>query len=774
SFCFYAGVPINYEIVTSELEAEQFLLELGELDRWRVAGFLKEYNMKLDALMQSFKEFYELPNLFNFESKQVDETNIMQLARIIQKDVLSFDAASSSAKNSVNFTNLRELLSCGKTWLIKDTLNDYSYFKKIPFGGEANSAFDELKIALSDWFVSREAKFLAKISKWFDAYVAARKKRFATIGECSYSDVTREAWRLLRVDSAVENDFLYFRLDGRITHVLIDEFQDTNRLQYDILEPIISEITSGEGRRAGRTFFYVGDPKQSIYRFRGGVSALFSELANSIEAIEVEELEHGYRLFEKNTEFVNRLFAKKFTEFAPQKIGNIEKQKGGYVEVCVNENIVDEVISKVQFLLNCSVPASQIAVLCFKNSDCADIADGLTVLNIPVLREATTKLIEQKNVKAIIEWIKYSIFGVELNALNACKLFGVTNIPNSDNFNLTDAAMSVVFAVMQKFDAYSTEVFALLELSSKFESLYDFVYKIEQNDTVFNLDTNSGIRVLTVHKSKGLEFEFVILADRLGQASNDRSTTFTQYDGAKPVRVWRKDSMRESFDKEYAYAKESMRVESENDLRNALYVACTRGKRGLIIVQKPKSSAFEALDILPIVIGEVVPAKNEEVAQNISKYEPTIWISLGRQDVAKNEKLDKNAINLGVATHRAMEFWSDNIEEIRCLLLQKISDTNTVNEALNIAKDMNGYLVKLLNSKTYFKELAFAIDGKIGRIDLLILDDNSPMVIDYKSGISESQSYAKQLRFYKNALKALLNIDAKSAILKADGLVMVE
>lgn len=59
----------------------------------------------------------------------------------------------------------------------------------------------------------------------------------------------------------ISKEFLYFRLDGVIEHLLIDEFQDTSIVQYQILLPLIEEIRSGKGVKDFKTLFFVGDVK---------------------------------------------------------------------------------------------------------------------------------------------------------------------------------------------------------------------------------------------------------------------------------------------------------------------------------------------------------------------------------------------------------------------------------------------------------------------------------------------------------------------------------
>ncbi|MBU1073401.1 UvrD-helicase domain-containing protein, partial [bacterium] len=92
-----------------------------------------------------------------------------------------------------------------------------------------------------------------------------------------FHDLERRAWRLVR-DIDV-GPWILYRLDARLDHLLVDEFQDTNRNQWEVLQPFATEFLAGEtedGRP--RSAFFVGDVKQSIYGFRGARPAIFGEV----------------------------------------------------------------------------------------------------------------------------------------------------------------------------------------------------------------------------------------------------------------------------------------------------------------------------------------------------------------------------------------------------------------------------------------------------------------------------------------------------------------
>ncbi len=87
-----------------------------------------------------------------------------------------------------------------------------------------------------------------------------------------FADLEWKAYRLLNHGDHAQ--WVQYKLDQRIEHVLVDEFQDTNPTQWHLLYPLLQELAAGEQER-GRSVFLVGDTKQSIYRFRRADPNLF-------------------------------------------------------------------------------------------------------------------------------------------------------------------------------------------------------------------------------------------------------------------------------------------------------------------------------------------------------------------------------------------------------------------------------------------------------------------------------------------------------------------
>ncbi|MGR3502159.1 double-strand break repair helicase AddA [Pseudaestuariivita sp.] len=131
------------------------------------------------------------------------------------------------------------------------------------------------------------------------AYDAAKTAQ----GVLDYDDLVNKARALLTDPEAAQ--WVLYRLDGGIEHILVDEAQDTSPLQWEVIDRLALEITSGEGAGANRarTLFVVGDKKQSIYSFQGADPGAFDRmrgtfsdrLAHGTAPLQDRTLQHSFR-----------------------------------------------------------------------------------------------------------------------------------------------------------------------------------------------------------------------------------------------------------------------------------------------------------------------------------------------------------------------------------------------------------------------------------------------------------------------------------------------
>ncbi|WP_374425708.1 double-strand break repair helicase AddA [Paracoccus sp. (in: a-proteobacteria)] len=152
--------------------------------------------------------------------------------------------------------------------------------------------------------------------EFLNRYRAAK----AAQGWLDFDDLIDRTARLLSENSMAQ--WVLFRLDGGIDHILVDEAQDTSPAQWRVIERLTDEFTSGhgardDGRTGARSLFVVGDPKQSIYSFQGADIAVFEArragFAEAFAAIQnpmqVLELRHSFRSSTAILSLVDQVFA---------------------------------------------------------------------------------------------------------------------------------------------------------------------------------------------------------------------------------------------------------------------------------------------------------------------------------------------------------------------------------------------------------------------------------------------------------------------------------
>ncbi|MGD9386174.1 MAG: UvrD-helicase domain-containing protein, partial [Thioalkalispiraceae bacterium] len=141
-------------------------------------------------------------------------------------------------------------------------------------------------------------------STFIDSYQQIKKNH----RHLDFSDLEWQCYRLLNTSDHA--DWIQYKLDQRIDHLLVDEFQDTNQTQWQLLLPLLKELAAAKQERL-RSVLFVGDGKQSIYRFRRAEPRLFDAASYWIEkqlGAEKKYLTCSWRSSPAIIDFVNRLF----------------------------------------------------------------------------------------------------------------------------------------------------------------------------------------------------------------------------------------------------------------------------------------------------------------------------------------------------------------------------------------------------------------------------------------------------------------------------------
>jgi exodeoxyribonuclease V beta subunit len=664
---------------------------------------------------------------------------------------------SERARKTMQFESYEELLN--KTWVFKPSL-EYWDFKKV-YEPRMDSLLQDIQEAIVAQMKSYEGEFLEALLRILAIYTKSRQNLIRQNNELTFDDITLIVHDLLR--GKLESEFLYFRLDGEMKHLLLDEFQDTSVLQFDILRPLIEEIAAGIGVNEGGSFFFVGDVKQSIYRFRGGVSALFYEVAKCFN-VQVRALEVNYRSASHIVEFVNRVFETVMKRYISQN--SPESKLGGYVEIVVDEEPLSALLKEITTLRSLGVSHNDIAVLCVTNSDASRVQELLEEHHIHVVSEATSLLIHQRSVHALIEYLRYCYFGYELYRHNCATLIGC-DIENIVRQNIVDVlAQSITFLQYHVIGDKSALLF--IEKLSQYNDIEEVIFEIERLEATSAQSDLEGVRIMTVHKSKGLEFEHVIVLDRLGQMKSRNEPLLYEYEGVSLTRLFVRTKGREVFDIEYQRAVQKEQALSDEDQLNALYVALTRAVESLVVVAKPKSSWFEPLQLTPNRWGERVHNHKEKKQPKPLKPFEYYHRSYGHQEefVANTEADEHNyeAVQYGLALHYALEM----LEKFDLQAIPMSVEATKKRFGAVIGKDkitsLEKTLTALVTDETFrglsrgkhYKEQRFFFKEQMRVIDLLVEHEEGLwVVIDYKSGVEKSVEHEGQVRGYMEAVQAL-------------------
>jgi len=780
-FSLYASLMPDFTTMNKQHELKllsRFLKEVSVAGKKETLIHLSLQSKKrLESIFTLLDEFYirqkELSHLsFAKEEPHKYEEVAMQNFAELQKIVRSCQSASSTALNAVEAENFEELHQ--KSWIGRQTL-EYRTFSKC-FAPEMDRYLLEINTAIANHNRAKEQNFFYALSELGDIYAKAKKALYTDDSELSFSDVSVLVYYLLQ--ERVESEFLYFRLDAQIEHMLLDEFQDTSILQYAILKPLIDEILSGGGVSENGSFFFVGDVKQSIYRFRGGVSALFREV-QEIHATKLEALLTNYRSQKEVVEFVNALFKGKIKNYAAQNVK--ADANGGYVEVLQSATPLHVALEQVKKLIDLGADLNEIAILCATNGDGEAIKQTLQDEHIEVVTETTTKLINQKSVKAVLEYLKYLYFGEEIYKYNFFSLIesDVRAIAKMD-FNRV-SLLNIVKKVISEYELFNGDfhLIRFLDVVAKQTNIEALLFEYERIDASAAASDLSGVRVLTIHKSKGLEYAHVIVMDRLKKAPPSRDAIIYEYEGIHLSHVYLRMSGREALDKAYENAILKEKILENEDSLNALYVAFTRAKENLFIVAKPKDSMFDILDVSVSKRGTLACRKTEQTEQitlQALRYQELYY---GTQsdllEMQKEKEEDLQAINFGLGLHYMLEmlagFELQNLEQAKNALLNKYGYMLSENEIEDIVKRVH----QLIHSRAFmelvkgecYREKAIKYKNNLRYIDLLIkcepsnaekqslLVQQSWNVIDYKSSLSYAKEHQKQVKYYINAVQEI-------------------
>lgn len=520
--------------------------------------------------------------------------------------------------------------------------------KKLPLDQKAASSL----LRLAQWLLGRELAVRVErtrgLAKLMTLYAAEYSQRVQARGWLSFSDVQRLLSRAAKEDSPwlTGGGDLWFRMDGRYQHWLMDEFQDTSRTQWRVLENLVDEVMQdAEGERS---FFAVGDPKQSIYLWRQADPELFEDITQRYpedgqHGLHEEPLSQSFRSAQPVLDAVNAVFGStqllsllpkdSLKGFAFQPHEAAQKELTGHVALLSPRKAAEKLdqlkpVDVAAALLREIEPLRRgltCAVLVRQNSHVRALTEDLRALTgMPVVCEADQRpVVDNAVTLALLSLLTLAAHPgdkLALEHLQMTPLWQLIDDPNNKGWRYHLAAIqsSVVergFAecldewlprlrsVLPAMDEFhQLRVAQMMDIAAEFDATgcrdIDAFLEFARDYPMRRRGANRAIQVMTIHAAKGLEFDMVILPTLDGSALDNVKHSdlliSRDHDGVRwvlqsPVKVFvQLDAVlnAERIETERRTAFESL---------CRLYVAMTRAKRGLYLIATPPPQNGEAL-----------------------------------------------------------------------------------------------------------------------------------------------------------------------------------
>ncbi|GAA7908674.1 RecB-like helicase [Helicobacter pylori] len=793
-FCWFVGLSANFE-VNEDTKAHQQQLnasflsalngeQLEELSVF-IAQCLSYDSYTSDSILERLRSLKNKLYLFDPNKKEsaFDEKGFLEKLRSLNQQIQSVETASNEAKKAIKCDDFRGFLNSSLTWLEKK--GEYRYFKK--FKDEIptlESECEEIENDLKRYYEARESALFKKFPKFIQLYDKATSK----IQALDFDAIKDKVHALLNGYEEMPAEFFYFRLDSRIAHILIDEFQDTSLNDYKILAPFIDEIKAGIGQaKWHRSVFFVGDVKQSIYGFRGSFSSLFESVSKDFYH---DNLPFNHRSSPLIINYVNTIFKKAYqnspTAYWEQKYPkafNNKHARDGYVKVSLvadeRELLLKQILQEAKNLLEHRIDPKDITLLCATNDDALEIKNYLQK-NLSTIRPSTessadlSQFVESKIIKNAL---KYALAEEPYKPFYKHSVLKLAGYSHDDAIALAgfnpkkESVAGFVWKVMELFELYGECAQICLELAVGCEDANEFLEKLEAKEIAsFKAE---GAQIMTIHKSKGMQFPYVIVCERLGKPKTSNSNQFLEeYDGTELTRLYYRMKNREVVDKDYARALDKEEAAKDHEETNVYYVAFTRAELGLIVVAKDKDQKkdkkesknkgmCEKLDLAPLEEGEIVPVISSQKEPLIKSVvikphaygEQVQEIEEEPSDYEKNN--DQEAINFGIALHKGLEYqYAYNIPKKSVLEYLNYHhgfyglDYQALEESLELFEN-DAKIQALFKNLALRGEVAFLFEGVVSRIDVLLWDKGQNLyVLDYKSSQNYQQSHKAQVSHY--------------------------
>lgn len=907
SFSYELGLAKNFNL---EIEAEPFLIEavdkmldqIGENETisnsfMDYVDYSLENNERINLnknLYDSAKEFVKDIHYEHLKSnKSFDDANYENIKNTLRKEIVlnkkqSAELAASSielfksrnidiedfaqGKNGIGgfFTKVIDFYQKKRTGFPFPTTQEESVINNYRKGASSKSKHKESEIfEILDSLLDNRMKLIL-------LYIETQKKEkvlSALLPLKVNKDIQDELQKIeeendlvllskfnILINENLKNEpsaFIYEKVGSQFQHYFFDEFQDTSELQWQNFVPLRDHSVSTEYT----SFTLVGDPKQSIYRFRGGESKLMLDIINKKEFSPKEAdllvLKDNWRSARNIVQFNNELYrfhSEGLLEEHKNIFGEDAEQSpkskfDGRVKVNLINNLTNEEFyndtsermrKDIQECLDNGFKFSDITILCRGNFDIFSYSQKLGSLKVKYRGEETNiKTISDKGLtlelsntlKAVIEFLRW-----ELNPKNKhCLIMMMYHLNTLGKIHMPDFTLEMKEILdiegHEEILQFIKEKYSLQLKQDNFPrfNLYNFIeyyineFSVENKETdfllnflemLFNFTQNAGastkeflkywdeeassytiqasenidaIQIMTIHKSKGLEFPIVFIP----MINKNRDNEFTNWfdtnenEALKSVNINQFNKNLEVYDEEILFFNSKNAYKNMIDRLCLQYVATTRPVEQLFFYLQKANKTSNNLELL-----EFLQTKNTEQSDEFDVYEVNPELlkkyskdkssSFKTQNIQDLKNVNEKSTSIKIATPSKNYQVRNEKVRIGLFVHELLSKINTEKD---ISKVLEGYalegqitleekneiqltLEEIVKTYAEFfdekwevineKDIMISENGEshIFRPDRILKGEEGYIIVDFKTGEQKTKDEA-QVEGYKNILERL-------------------
>ena len=837
---YYLSIDPSCQIIEDD-QANKMINEIFDKILENRIDFIKKLGNVLDIsysdTLKIIRDSFNKLRTNNIEFEVIKRETILQLTNlrnIDDEDIIGiksylFDLReeSDNIKGLTKNSRLYKFLHDDKQNL---EITEYTRFLLESFENLGDSKkenvqeiIDEINKRVDAILSNKEKQYVDLYEGFFDILIEINREYSIKKNEKSFLDFNDIE---IMCKKALRNENILKSCKEKYKFFMIDEYQDTSNLQRDIFYMLCSDKEDLDRNN----LFVVGDPKQAIYSFRGANIKVFEKTREDIRKSGGKDITfyENHRTHPNIMEPINYIYSNKMKDrydslVAVNEIGDVI----GRDEFKLNNKDAKTKDDSTDILVSCINENNfkDTAILARTKNDFSEYEKSLNNRNIPYYIFDKQGLEECREILNLIQFIKYARYDDEISKVGI--LSNVYDVDYNEILNQTEKYQSIMKIIdkqaeeftenLTKYTIYDSisnyieqidylglfselqakaNVIKFLEIAKQFDSnnynIEDFVDYFENNTNLYQMsfeDEHSDlVKLMTIHKSKGLGFDKVIV-DNLSKPSINKDKFLLFIDN---------ENIQMQFVLDFPFSKFRMKkvkklIEEEEDYEvdNVYYTAFTRAKKELSFSNSKKSGHFKQispyiedlqqrgsirfleLNEKPFII-ETLDTKFDKIEPKkveIKKLTPIgITSILNSNEEVFDSNLQQSSINY-ILLGNLVHMYAKLSDGVNSPCIKEVDFLNKDEKKIfNVAtKNFNQLITDFSN---YKNEMDFnllyenlMISGFMDRVEFC---DEEIKVYDYKIS-SQSQEYLyekyhMQLKFYSYVLNKKYNKNIKMVL----------